>query len=101
MDSRKGAWICCQLGARQHYVVPRALHRRGFLDYLITDIWVRPDSLLARLRRNLRGRFHPGLVDATVCAPNRSALAFAVQAHLHRLDGWRLMIKRNEWFQRQ
>ena len=42
-------WICCQLGAREHYAVPRALHQRSSLDYLITDTWVRPDSLASKV----------------------------------------------------
>src|ERR1041385_9208151 len=29
-------WICCQLGAREHYAVPRALKRDGLLAGLIT-----------------------------------------------------------------
>ena len=90
------SWICCQLGAREHYAVPRALHRRSSLDSLITDTWVRPDSLLARLKRNLGERFHPELADVTVCASNRSALAFEAQARLRGLAGWKLMIERNE-----
>jgi glycosyltransferase involved in cell wall biosynthesis len=99
--SRKQLWICCQLGAREHYAVPRALHRHSSLDYLITDTWVRPDSLLAMWKRNLRERFHPGLADVTVCASNRSALAFEAQARLRGLAGWKLMIERNKWFQRR
>jgi len=30
-------WICCQIGAREHYAVPRALHRQGMLAGLVTD----------------------------------------------------------------
>ena len=81
--------------------MPRALHRHSSLDYLITDTWVRPDSLLAMWKRNLRERFHPGLADVTVCASNRSALAFEAQARLRGLAGWKLMIERNKWFQRR
>ena len=32
-------WICCQLGAREHYAIPRALLPRGERDCLITDSW--------------------------------------------------------------
>jgi len=31
------AWICSQIGAREHYAVPRTLHQRGRLAGLITD----------------------------------------------------------------
>jgi len=30
-------WICCQIGAREHYAVPRALHEQGLLAGLVTD----------------------------------------------------------------
>jgi len=82
------AWLCCQLGAREHYAVPRALQRNGLLAELITDLW---------LRR--AGRFHPGLAGARVAAPNLAALAFELKASLARENGWKLISQRNEWFQ--
>jgi glycosyltransferase involved in cell wall biosynthesis len=42
----KTTWLCCQLGAREHYAVPRALARRSALDRIITDAWVPRTSLL-------------------------------------------------------
>lgn len=30
-------WICCQIGAREHYAVARALHEQGLLAGLVTD----------------------------------------------------------------
>ena len=44
-------WICCQLGAREHYAIPRALSRVGILEALVTDAWVPPTSIL-RNREN-------------------------------------------------
>lgn len=41
-------WRCCQLGAREHYAVPRALLRRDMLGCLLTDAWVSPSSLFAK-----------------------------------------------------
>lgn len=35
-------WICSQIGAREHYAIPRVLHRRGKLDSLYTDLWASP-----------------------------------------------------------
>ena len=46
-DSTK--WLCCQLGAREHYAIPRALFRLSMLDQLVTDAWVPPSSSLAKL----------------------------------------------------
>src|SRR5262249_54523717 len=82
-------WICCQLGAREHYAVPRSLEFAGLLDELITDLWIRR-----------AGRFHPGLADARVVAPNISALTFELKASLARENGWDLIARRNEWFQK-
>src|ERR1044072_6184873 len=83
------SWICCQLGAREHYAVPRALKLGGLLDELITDVWMRR-----------AGRFHPGLAGARVIAPNISALAFELKASLARENGWKLIACRNQWFQK-
>ena len=78
-------WISCQLGAREHYAVPRALHRSGYLDRLITDIWLYPNSLLAAVKRNLRDRFHPELKSAIVQSINLGALAFEAKCRLRGL----------------
>ena len=82
-------WICCQLGAREHYAVPRALQLGGVLDEFVTDFWFRPR------------RFHPGLADARVIASNIPALFFELKASFARENGWRLISRRNEWFQQQ
>src|SRR5439155_14105195 len=31
-------WICCQLGARERYAIPRALFRMDMLGCLLTDV---------------------------------------------------------------
>jgi glycosyltransferase involved in cell wall biosynthesis len=91
-------WLCCQLGAREHYVVPRALQQVGLLRELITDLWIRPGSVLRSLRSGLAGRFHPGLSSARVTAMNFGALRFELGAM--RVSGWKRIMKRNDWFQR-
>lgn len=93
-------WLCCQLGAREHYVVPRALQQNGLLRELITDFWVRPGSMLRQLRSGLAGRFHPGLSSARVTAMNLGALTFELGARVMGATGWNLISKRNDWFQR-
>ena len=86
---RMQPWICCQLGAREHYAVPRALKLSGLLEEFITDVWMRR-----------AGRFHPGLAGARVVAPNVSALTFELKASFARENGWTLIRRRNEWFQK-
>jgi glycosyltransferase involved in cell wall biosynthesis len=92
-------WICCQLGAREHYAIPRGLHRRAALDCLVTDIWLRPRSLTAMLTSGLGDRFHQDLVNETVYQSNRSALRLEALARIRRVTGWSLIRQRNEWFQ--
>src|SRR5262249_33952955 len=94
-------WLCSQLGAREHYAIPRALFRQGSLEHLLTDAWVPPGSLLAALSLALGGRFHSDLAEAPVQAWNNRLLAFELAALLKRLSGWRLIIARNHWFQRR
>jgi glycosyltransferase involved in cell wall biosynthesis len=93
-------WLCCQLGAREHYVVPRALQQQGLLRELITDLWIRPGSILRSLRSGLAGRFHPSLSSARVTAMNRGALTFELGSNVMGATGWNLISKRNDWFQR-
>lgn len=94
-------WVCCQLGAREHYAVPRALQMRGVLDEFITDLWIPPGKLMHSLEKRLNGRFHPALAGAKVKAPNMAALAFELKANARRANGWELITQRNDWFQRQ
>jgi len=94
------AWLCCQLGAREHYAVPRALQLSGLLGEFITDLWIRPGTLLHSWNKPLNGRFHPGLAGARIVAPNLATLRFELKASLARENGWKLIKQRNEWFQR-
>ncbi len=94
-------WISCQIGSREHYAIPRSLYRIGKLSCLVTDFWVKPGNPLAIIKQNLRERFDAELLTANVRALNVSALAYEAQAQMTGITGWELMIKRNEWFQRQ
>jgi glycosyltransferase involved in cell wall biosynthesis len=100
MNNFDPGWICCQLGAREHYAVARALHQHHALHLLLTDAWVRPENLLGKLEPGLRARFHTELGAANVFAPNSSNIAFELRAKLAGLRDWRLIIARNDWFQK-
>ncbi len=68
-------WFCAQIGAREHYAVPRVLHQSGRLTALYTDFWAGPGwrrmgkSKLADGRwkmgalRSLASRWHPELQE--------------------------------------
>ncbi len=92
-------WLCSQLGAREHYAIPRALFQHGSLDQLLTDAWVPPGTPFAAV--GLGERFHPDLTEAPVRAWNSRLLAFELTARLKRLSGWPLIVARNHWFERK
>jgi glycosyltransferase involved in cell wall biosynthesis len=97
-------WVCCQLGAREHYAIPRALYRVGMLGYLVTDAWVPPSSLLAKVcghSSKFRHRFHSELRDARVKAFNSSLVLFEMLAGARASRGWPKILARNRWFQRK
>lgn len=97
------SWTVLQIGAREHYGVARSLQQRGELHQLLTDCWVPPSSLLARIPqvRRLTGRYHPLLAQAAVRAPSLRSLAFELRGRLPgTARGWPLIIARNAWFQR-
>src|SRR5213080_3825176 len=102
MSSNPVKWLCCQLGAREHYAIPRALFRLGALGRLVTDAWVPPASLLEKLSGSrLAERFHNELRDAPVIAFNSSMISFEALAHSRRLAEWPKVMARNCWFQRK
>jgi glycosyltransferase involved in cell wall biosynthesis len=95
-------WICCQLGAREHYSVPRALARAGRLEALVTDAWVDPSSSIASLMpQRLRERYHPELDAARVLHATGAAVSFETRQALAGARDWQLVIRRNHWFQRR
>jgi glycosyltransferase involved in cell wall biosynthesis len=93
-------WICSQLGAREHYAIPRALMRREMLGCLITDAWLSPSSLLAKLcGRRLADRFHHDLRETPLVAFTSSLILFEILSRACRRGEWETIIARNRWFQ--
>jgi len=96
-------WITCQLGAREHYAIPRALHETGKLLTLITDAWVPRYSpfhyLPGKVSRFLNDRYHSDLRAASVKAFTLSLVRFELQQRLAHADGWSAILARNHWFQ--
>jgi glycosyltransferase involved in cell wall biosynthesis len=103
-DSPRLRWFCCQLGAREHYAIPRALSRIDMLGCLLTDAWFPPTSLLAKMcghKSKLAERFHDELSDARVEAFNSSLIAFETLARARGLGMWPRILARNRWFQKK
>ncbi len=94
-------WICCQLGAREHYAVPRALHSVKRLGLLFTDAWVNSGNPLGCIRRTLRERYDAQLVDSRVATTTNRLILFEAICRIRGVRGWPLIIGRNRWFQKQ
>lgn len=84
-------WICSQIGAREHYAIPRVLHRAGKLEVLYTDFWATaPWRVLGKLtgKSSLATRFHPELATAPVKGFNLQALRASRQHYANPYDGF-------------
>lgn len=79
-------WHVAQLGAREHYAVPRALVRRGRLVRFYTDAWCRWGRSLLRRGpgpvRAFANRYHDDLAEASVTAFNGRAVWNVVRRRL-------------------
>jgi glycosyltransferase involved in cell wall biosynthesis len=95
-------WIVCQIGAREHYAIPRALLRRNLLGTLITDFWIAPGSAVGKLpgARRLQDRYHAELSGSKIHAPNLQMLGFEIKRRLTKPTNWAVNLERNAIFQR-
>ena len=99
----KSKWICCQIGAREHYAIPRALLRKELLAGLVTDYWM-DGGFAARLASGvaaqLGSRFHEELKSIPVTCFNSGFLKLEAESKLLRKSGWEPILDRNRWFQK-
>ncbi len=81
-------WTVAQIGAREHYAVPRLLHNRNRLHRLYTDAWCRKGrSFLRRMPEPLcsfANRFHEDLPSQKVRSFTGRALYHRLRRHLSR-----------------
>ena len=89
-------WIVCQIGAREHYAIPRAVQRAGGSVFLITDFWHRNYS--TSFSRRLRQRRHPEIDDKWVRSFNAQTVRFETLAWLRQLRGVHRDIAHGKWF---
>jgi glycosyltransferase involved in cell wall biosynthesis len=95
-------WYVAQIGAREHYAIPRALSHRGVLGGLFTDFWLPPDDVIGKVpgAARLRDRYHPDLVDSDVRPANLRFLGFEAWQRGLRRASWPVIVDRNRLFQR-
>lgn len=84
-------WICSQIGAREHYSIPRVLHRAGKLERLYTDLWATaPWRVFGKLagKSRLATRYHSALEGAPISAFNFQALKASRQRFSDPYEGF-------------
>lgn len=84
-------WICSQIGAREHYAIPRVLQHAGKLEHLYTDFWASASwRVLGKLtgKSSLATRYHPELARAPVTGFNLQALKASRRRFANPYDGF-------------
>ena len=84
-------WICSQIGAREHYAIPRVLYRELKLERLYTDLWASASwRLIGKLtgKSSLAARFHSELATASVTGFNLQALKAMRRRYPNPYDGF-------------
>jgi glycosyltransferase involved in cell wall biosynthesis len=94
------SWICCQLGSREHYAVPAALHGDGKLSALLADSWVTAGEarLLKPLAPNVAARRSEKIPDALVRRANAGRFVYEARVRLQRMSPWDACMYRISWF---
>ena len=93
-------WTSIQLGSREHYAIPCALHSAGKLDCLITDTWLSSGAaaLVRPFHPSLAGRRHERLPDSKVRSNTAGRLLTDLRLRRQRASSWSTILERNAWF---
>lgn len=94
------SWTTIQLGSREHYAIPYALHSAGKLDYLITDTWLSSGAtaLVRPFHPSLAGRRHEHLPNSKVRSNTAGRLLTDLRLRRQRKSTWSTLLERNAWF---
>ena len=94
------SWCCLQLGSREHYAIPSALHAVGRLDALVTDSWLsrRSASVTRPFAASLAGRRRDDIPDFLVRHRTVGRIMLDLQLRSGRRGTWPSAIRRNQWF---
>lgn len=93
-------WTAIQLGSREHYAVPVALHEAGRLDCCITDAWLSDAAarLVTPLSPSLAGRRHKSIPKTKVRSNTGARLLTDLRLRLQKKTPWSAVLERNAWF---
>lgn len=83
------SFVCAQIGSREHYTVPLAVDRCGFLARLYTDAWVGPSfrTIAKGPFRRLADRFHHDLPSHKVTSFLAAAMFDWVRDRIYPVRG--------------
>jgi glycosyltransferase involved in cell wall biosynthesis len=93
-------WTAIQLGSREHFAIPVALHDSGCLDRCITDTWLAKTAsrLIRCLSPSLSARRSDQLPDGKVVSNTVGRLMIDSQLRLRGRSYWDGILERNQWF---
>jgi len=94
------SWTAIQLGSREHYAIPIALHNGGTLDRCITDTWLSEvaSRLVQPVSPSLSARRSDLLPDKKVVSNTLGRLVVDATLRLRGRGYWDSILERNEWF---
>ncbi|WP_291275028.1 glycosyltransferase family 4 protein [Flavobacterium sp.] len=100
--------ICVHIGARAHYLIPKAVLASGLLHSMITDTWIRSAFLRRvltifplRSLRALAGRYTEALSSSRVYSLGISFLLYDFYLRLKYGYSWSLNILRDKKFKKE
>ena len=98
--------ICIHIGARAHYLLPKALHRKNNMALLLTDTWVASAMirklLLAiplRLVQSFAYRYSEAISKTSVCSAGIYFACMEIYIRVFYKNDWSRIIARNRLFQ--
>lgn len=98
-------WICCQIGAREYYALPRALHHINKLGALITDAWIVPNSfahiVCNKFIKQFSERYQRDLHMFPVKSFDLSFFLFEIIHRCLKTPADKRNLLRNDWFQKK
>jgi len=103
-----GKIICIHIGARAHYLLPKALASQDKLEMMITDTWIRKSSarkLLSRfplrLVKSFSNRYNAEIDPKKVKHFSIQFLVAEILLRLKYKGDWPLILARNKAFQKK
>jgi glycosyltransferase involved in cell wall biosynthesis len=105
MKSNTDRWVTCQIGAREHYAIPRALYKNGLLQSLCTDAWAEGlmrscSSLFGTRGSHFSGRYHSDIPRNLVKHWSIESLWRQLTAKTAGVNRYHRFISEGEWFGR-